>query len=211
MPRATPQSKDPSPPTGGFQERLERNIVLVGLMGAGKTCIGRRLAQRLSLPFRDADNEVEKAAGCSVEEIFARHGEAHFRDGERRVITRLLESAPLVLATGGGAYMDPRTRTLIRKRGVAIWLQADLPLLLKRTSRRNNRPLLKTGDPRSILEGLIEKRYPVYAQADIVVESVDGPPEITVERAIEALSRYFEAHPENLEASAAPLGEDEER
>jgi shikimate kinase len=107
--------------------------------------------------------------------------------------------------------MDPRTRALIRKRGVAIWLQADLPLLLKRTSRRNNRPLLKTGDPRSILEGLIEKRYPVYAQADIVVESVDGPPEITVERVIEALSRYFEAHPENLETSAAPLGEDEER
>ena len=211
MPRASPQVKDPKPPNEAFQEKLERNIVLVGLMGAGKTCIGRRLAQRLSLPFRDADSEIEKAAGCSVEEIFARHGEAHFRNGERRVIARLLKSAPMVLATGGGAYMDARTRTLIRKWGVAVWLRADLPLLLKRTSRRNNRPLLKSGDPRAILEGLIEKRYPIYAQADIVVESVDGPPEITVERTIQELARYFEAHPENLEASAAPPGEDEAR
>lgn len=211
MSRASPKATETSPAIGAFRERLARNIVLVGLMGAGKTCIGKRLAQRLSLSFRDADSEIEKAAGCSVEEIFARHGEAHFRDGERRVIARLLECAPLVLATGGGAYMDRRTRALIRKRGVAVWLRADLALLLKRTSRRNNRPLLKSGDPKSILEGLIETRYPVYAEADIVVESVDGPPDITVERTVQELARYFETHPEKLEALAAPPDEGEKR
>lgn len=211
MPQASQQSSDTTPANASFRERLARNIVLVGLMGAGKTCIGKRLAQRLSLPFRDADGEIEKAAGCSVEEIFARHGEAHFRDGERRVIARLLEDAPQVLATGGGAYMDRRTRALIRQRGVAVWLRADLPLLLKRTSRRNNRPLLKTGDPKSILEGLIETRYPVYAEADVVVESVDGPPDITVERTIQELAGYFEAHPEKLEGPAAPPDEGEAR
>jgi shikimate kinase len=151
-------------------------------MGAGKSCIGRRLASRLDLPFIDGDAEIEAAAGCSVEEIFARHGEAAFRDGERRVIARLLAQGPRVLATGGGAFMDPRTRAEIRKRAVSVWLRADLDLLLKRTARRNNRPLLKRGNAREILDRLIDERYPVYAEADVVVDSVDAPPELTVER-----------------------------
>lgn len=161
-------------------------------MGAGKSCIGRRLASRLDLPFIDNDAEIEAAAGCSVEEIFARHGEAAFRDGERRVIARLLAEEPRVLATGGGAFMDPRTRAEIRQRAVSIWLRADLDLLLKRTARRDNRPLLKNGDPRAVLNRLIDERYPVYAEADIVVDSVDGPPELTVERVHCALAGFLE-------------------
>ena len=166
---------------------LERSIVLVGLMGAGKSCIGRRLATRLGLAFTDADSEIEAAAGCSIEDIFEHHGEAAFRDGERRVIQRLLAGPVQVVSTGGGAFMDPRTRAEIRARGISVWLRADLELLLKRTGRRNNRPLLKRGDPRAILDGLIRDRYPVYAEADVVVDSVDGPPEITVGRVAEAI------------------------
>jgi shikimate kinase len=157
-------------------------------MGAGKSCIGRRLASRLKLPFIDADAEIEAAAGCTIEEIFARHGEAAFRDGERRVIERLLAQPPQVLATGGGAFMDPRTRSVIRERAVSVWLRADLDLLLKRTARRNNRPLLKRGDPREILDGLMDERYPVYAEADVVVDSTDGPPAVTVGRVYRAIS-----------------------
>jgi shikimate kinase len=167
------------------------SIVLVGLMGAGKSCIGRRLASRLNLPFVDGDTEIEAAAGCSIEEIFTRHGEAAFRDGERRVIARLLAQAPQVLATGGGAFLDPRTRAEIRKHATSVWLRADLGLLLKRTARRNNRPLLKRGDPRKILDRLIDARYPVYAEADVVVDSVDGPPELTVERVHRALAGFL--------------------
>ena len=170
---------------------LERSIVLVGLMGAGKSCIGRRLASRLGLSFTDADGEIEAAAGCSIEDIFALHGEAAFRDGERRVIRRLLAGPVQVVSTGGGAFMDPRTRAEIRARGVSVWLRADLELLLKRTGRRNNRPLLKRGDPRVILDGLIRERYPVYAEADVVVDSVDGPPEITVGRVAEAVEAFL--------------------
>lgn len=166
---------------------LERSIVLVGLMGAGKSCIGRRLAARLGLPFTDADSEIEAAAGCSIEDIFEHHGEAAFRDGERRVIQRLLAGPVQVVSTGGGAFMDARTRAEIRARGLSVWLRADLDLLLKRTSRRNNRPLLKRGDPRAILAGLIRDRYPVYAEADVVVDSIDGPPEVTVGRVAEAV------------------------
>ena len=165
----------------------DRTIVLVGLMGAGKSCIGRRLASRLGLPFRDADAEIERAAGCSIEDIFELHGEAAFRKGENRVICRLLADSPHVLATGGGAFMDPDTRAAIGARAVSVWLRADLDLMLKRTGRRNNRPLLKRGDPREILSGLIAERYPVYAGADLVVDSVDGPPEVTVERVLAAL------------------------
>ena len=165
----------------------DRSVVLVGLMGVGKTCIGRRLASRLGLPFIDADSEIETAAGCSIEDIFALHGEAAFRDGERRVIKRLLEGQSQVISTGGGAFMDARTRAEIRRHAVAVWLRGDLDLLLKRTGRRNNRPLLKRGDPRQILDRLIRERYPVYAEADIVVDSVDGPPEVTVERVERAL------------------------
>ena len=192
-----------------FSRDLECSIVFVGLMGVGKSCIGRNLAARLSLPFVDADAEIETAAGCSIPDIFARHGESHFRDGERRVISRLLESGPQVLATGGGAYLDPRTRALIQEHGVAVWLRGDLDLLVKRTARRDNRPLLKQGDPREILKRLMDERYPLYAEADITVDSVDGPPDITLERVISALSMFFEQHPERLmKQTAAPAWRD---
>ena len=160
-------------------------------MGVGKTCIGRRLAGALGLDFVDADAEIEAAAGCSIQDIFDCHGEAAFRDGERRVIARLLKQPPHVLATGGGAFMDPETRALIKERGISLWLRADLPLLVKRTSRRNNRPLLKRGDPEEILARLMEERYPIYAEADITVDSQDGPPEVTLRRARAALEAHL--------------------
>jgi len=172
----------PSPP---------RTLVLVGLMGAGKTCIGKRLAQTFGLEFVDADEEIEMAAGCSIEDIFARYGESHFRDGERRVIARLLDCPVHVLATGGGAFMDPRTREKIRERGISVWLRADIELLLRRVSRRNNRPLLKHGDQRATLERLIALRYPIYAEADIAVDSLDASPDATAERVVAALRAYL--------------------
>lgn len=175
--------------------RVPRTIALVGLMGAGKSSIGRRLAQRLGLPFVDADNEIEAAAGATIEEIFERHGEQAFREGERRVIARLLDAPPHVLATGGGAYMDPATRALLRERATTLWLRADIDLLLSRLARRNNRPLLKTGDPRAILERLIALRHPVYAEADITVDSVDGPPDVTLEKVLHALERHLAMAP----------------
>jgi shikimate kinase len=178
-----------------------RTVVLVGLMGAGKTNIGRRLAARLKLPFADADAEIEAAAGETIEEIFQRHGEASFREGERRVIRRLLEGPVQVLATGGGAYMDPETRTRIRERGISVWLRADLDLLVQRVSRRTDRPLLKRGDPRQILGELMAKRHPVYAEADVTVDSIDGPPEATLQSVIAALRAHLAAHPE---LAAAP-------
>jgi shikimate kinase len=165
-----------------------RTIVLVGLMGAGKTKIGRRLAVRLGLPFFDSDHEIEAAAGESIEEIFVNRGERVFRVGERRVIARLLAQPVHVLATGGGAFMDPATRALIGRRGVSLWLRADLDVLVSRVSRRSNRPMLKRGDPRAILAELIERRYPVYAEAAVVVDSGDGSPEATVTRAIGRLA-----------------------
>ena len=170
---------------------VDKPLVLVGLMGAGKSCIGRRLASALGLEFIDADAEIEAAAGCSIEDIFERHGETAFRDGERRVIARLLDQPAHVLATGGGSFMDPETRALIKTSAISIWLRADLPLLVKRTARRNNRPLLKRGDPAQILERLMKERYPVYAEADITVDSQDGPPEVTVERTRAAIESYL--------------------
>jgi len=181
----------------------DRTLVLVGLMGAGKSCIGKRLASHLSLPFVDADREIEAAAGCSIPEIFARHGEQAFRDGERRVIQRLLNNAPQVLATGGGAFIDPATRQLIREKATSIWLRADLDLLLRRVARRNDRPLLQNVDPREKLATLMTERYPVYAEADIVVDSADGPPEITLARVVDALNRY-ECHGD-LQQTASSL------
>lgn len=175
---------------------IHRTLVLVGLMGAGKSCIGRRLATRLDLPFVDADKEIEEAAGCSIPEIFERHGEQAFRDGERRVILRLLDGPTCVLATGGGAFMDPRTREAIRARGISIWLRADLDLLVRRVARRNDRPLLQVDDPRRKLEELMAIRYPVYAEADLTVDSQDGPPDATLERVLEALTAYLARHPE---------------
>lgn len=173
--------------------RPPKTIVLVGLMGAGKSSIGRRLAARLKLPFVDADSEIEAAAGCSISEIFDRHGEAAFRDGERRVIARLLDQPVHVLASGGGSFMDPDTRAQIHARSISVWLRAGVDLLLARTSKRNTRPLLTTGEPRAVLEKLIAERYPIYAKADIVVDSAEGPPETTVERVLTALADHLRA------------------
>jgi shikimate kinase len=175
------------------RRRLDRAIVMVGLMGAGKSAIGKRLAQALELPFVDADKEIEEAAGCTIPEIFARFGEPAFRDGERKVIARLLEGPPCVLATGGGAFMDPATRAKIKERGLSIWLRADLDTLVKRTARRNNRPLLHAGDPREILGQLMAARHPVYAEADLTVESFEAPPEATTARVIDALRVRLES------------------
>ncbi len=167
--------------------RLDRPIVLVGLMGAGKTSIGRLLAARMGLEFVDADSEIEAAAGATIEEIFTHEGEALFRSGERRVIVRLLAGPPRVIATGGGAFMDSETRAAVHARGISVWLRADLDTLVKRTSRRGGRPLLKNGDPREILATLIDQRYPVYAEADVTVDTGEEAPEQVVERVIAAL------------------------
>ncbi len=158
-------------------------------MGAGKSTVGRRLAVRLDLPFVDADEEIEKAAGCSIEDIFEIHGEAEFREGERRVIARLLDGPLRVLATGGGAFMNPRTRAKIKDKAVSVWLRADLELLVKRTSRRNDRPLLKSAKPRQALSRLMAERYPIYAEADIVVDSGEGPHENVVKEIVRRLDQ----------------------
>lgn len=164
-----------------------RTIALVGLMGVGKSTIGRRLAQALELPFRDADLEIEQAAGRTIPEIFAERGEAEFRIGERRVISRLLQEAPHVLATGGGAFMDPQTRGLMKERATTVWLKADLEVLTRRVGRKANRPLLTGKDPREVLQELMDKRYPVYGEADIIVETDDRPPGAAVESIVSAL------------------------
>ena len=169
----------------------QRSLVLVGMMGAGKTSIGRRLAARLSLNFVDADAEIEAAAGLTVPEIFARHGETHFRDGERRVIARLLSERQLVLATGGGAYMQKATRDKVAQTGIAIWLKADADVLLRRVRKRSNRPLLETADPEQTLKRLIDERYPIYAMADITVVSRDGPHEAMVEAILDQLESWL--------------------
>jgi shikimate kinase len=173
-------STDPAP---------DRTIMLVGLMGAGKSAIGRRLAARLGRGFVDADREVEKAAGCSIEDIFALHGEQAFRDGERRVMARLLSETPCVLAAGGGAFMDPETRQLSKEKAISVWLRADLEVLLARVSRRDNRPLLKGSDKREVLENLMAERDPIYAQADIIVQTGNGPHDAVVDKVIEELGR----------------------
>ena len=170
-----------------------RTIVLVGLMGAGKSAIGRRLAQRLALPFIDADHEIEQAAGCTIEEFFAAHGEAAFRDGERRVMARLLDQPVHVLAARRGAFIDAATRALVKERAISLWLRAELPLLLERVMRRSNRPLLKQGDPKQILEELMRKRYPIYAEADVTVDSRDLPLDLTTQDVIDALQAYIAA------------------
>lgn len=166
-----------------------RSIVMVGLMGCGKSAIGKRLAARLSLPFVDADEEIEVAAAKTINEIFADHGEAHFRDGERKVIARLLACGPQVLATGGGAFMSAETRENIEKNGISIWLRAELPVLMRRVTKRDTRPLLKSGDPETVMRQLIETRYPVYAGADITVESRDVAHEAIVDEIVHNLVR----------------------
>lgn len=168
---------------------IDKPLVLIGLMGVGKTTVGRRLAKKLNLPFVDADEEIEKAAGLSVSEIFDRFDEDYFRDGERRVIARLMDENVQVIATGGGAFMNEETRQLILSKATAIWLDADLETLVSRVSRRDTRPLLRNGDPEQILRELATKRNPVYAEAHIHVRGNESPHEVTVERIIKALSQ----------------------
>jgi shikimate kinase len=167
-----------------------RAIVLVGLMGAGKTTVGRRLAERLDVPFVDADHEIELAAGKSVAEIFADHGEPYFREGERKVIARLLENGAQILATGGGAFMNAETRGKIRAHGVSVWLKADLALLMKRVKKRSDRPLLRNDDPEAVMKKLIDARYPVYGEADITVESRDAAHSSMVAEVVKALNSW---------------------
>ena len=169
-----------------------RSLVLVGMMGAGKSSIGRKLAQRLNLPFVDADAEIERAAGMSISDIFAKHGEPYFRAGEARVIARLLESGPQVLATGGGAFMHPQTREAIRTKGISIWLKAEYDVLMKRIKRRGDRPMLKTEDPGETLRRLMQERDPVYAEADVIVHSRDVPHEIIIAEIISAVAPRLE-------------------
>lgn len=166
----------------------QRPIVLVGMMGAGKTAIGRRLSDRLGLPFIDADAEIEQAAGKSISEIFAEHGEEYFRDGERRVMARLLADGPKVLATGGGAFINPETRARVRSSSISVWLRASLEVLQARVRKRNTRPLLKAEDPDEVLRRLIEQRYPIYAEADITVESRDVPHDVIVGEILDGLA-----------------------
>ena len=168
--------------------RPDRSIVLVGLMGAGKSTLGRRLAHRQGLAFADSDEEIEKAAGRSISEIFQQFGEKEFRDGERRVIARLVEGAPKVLATGGGAFMNESTRTLILAKCIAIWLDADIETLAERVARRDTRPLVSGKDPVQVLRALAEKRNPVYAEAHIRVKSETMPHERAVEQIVQALN-----------------------
>jgi shikimate kinase len=169
-----------------------RTIALVGLMGVGKSSVGRRLANALSLPFRDADAEVETAAGRSIPDIFAELGEAAFREGERRVISRLLEQPPHVLATGGGAFMSPDTRALIKGKAVSVWLKTDLEVLARRVARKNTRPLLIGRDPLEVLKAQADARYPAYAEADVTVETGDTPHHTTVDQVIRALAAFLE-------------------
>jgi shikimate kinase len=176
--------------------RLRRKtIALVGLMGVGKSSIGRRLAAALDLPFRDADAEVEAAAGRTIAEIFESYGEDAFRDGERRVIARLMDEGPHVLATGGGAFVNAETRALIKDRALSVWLRADLELLARRIGRKDNRPLVRGKDPLEVLRDLAEARYPIYAQADVVVETGDTPHNEAVEAVLKALNDHLAGAP----------------
>jgi shikimate kinase len=169
-----------------------RSVVLVGMMGAGKSSVGRRLAKALEIPFVDADTEIEKAASMSIPDIFATRGEPEFRAGERRVVSRLLDAAPSVIATGGGAFMDEGTREKVRARGISVWLKAEVDVLLRRVKKRGNRPLLKAGDPEDVLRDLLAKREPVYAEADVTVMSRDVPHETMVAETLDQLLRFLE-------------------
>ena len=170
-----------------------RTIALVGLMGVGKSSVGRRLANALNMPFRDADAEVEAAAGRSVSDIFTDLGEQAFRDGERRVIARLLDQEPHVLATGGGAFMNEQTRALVRSRAISVWLKTDLDVLARRVARKDSRPLLAGKDPLEVLQAQAELRYPAYGEADVIVETGDAAHHVTVDQVIRALCAHLEA------------------
>lgn len=188
---ARTMSRNPKSPLPAIPASIrDRSIVLVGLMGSGKSTIGRRLAQRLGMRFADADDEIERAAGMTISDIFARFGEAHFRDGERRVISRLLAGRPMVLATGGGAFVNEETRTLILQDSLCIWLDADIPTLVERVGRRSHRPLLKNRDPGEVLRELAAVRNPIYAEAHLRVSSASTPHDHTVRAILEALSKW---------------------
>ena len=180
-----------APAVQKLRERLDRPIVLVGLMGAGKSTVGRRLARRLGLPFIDSDAAIEDAAGCSAAEVYERYGEADFRDGERRLVARLIEGEVRVIATGGGAYIDPRTRKLLNERSITIWLDAPVEVLADRTSRRDTRPLLRNGDPKGTLQRLANERSPSYAEAHIHVRSGNGAHGEVVESIVTALDAHL--------------------
>ena len=187
-----PETASPAPANTSLEAEItaalgRRSIVLVGMMGAGKSTIGRRLSVRLRLPFLDADTEIEAAAGMSIPDIFESHGEPHFRDGEARVIARLLDSGPGVMATGGGAFMREETRNRIRDKAVSIWLKADVDVIMKRVKRRADRPLLQTEDPAATVSRLLEAREPVYRTADLTIGSRDVPHDRIVDECIEAL------------------------
>ena len=190
---------DPFLPQGALPpitpEMRARTIALVGLMGVGKTSIGKRLAAALNLPFRDADEEIERAAGMTIAEIFSDRGEAEFRAGERRVIARLLEDTPHVLATGGGAFVQPETRGLIKARAISVWLRADLAILARRVARKDTRPLVAGRDPLEVLTAQAEARYPAYAQADITIDTGETSHAVSVEQVLEGLRTYLGAHP----------------
>ena len=171
---------------------LDRPVILVGLMGAGKTRVGRRLAERLHLPFIDTDHVIENENGRTISELFAQIGEPAFREGERLLIARLMNRQPAVIATGGGAFIDPRTRATLLEHGLVIWLRADLDTLVARTGRNNKRPLLQGGDRAEKLSELMKARYPIYAEAHLTVDSHHGPVENTVEAVLAALQRHFE-------------------
>jgi shikimate kinase len=172
-----------------------KTIALVGLMGVGKSSVGRRLAIALGLPFKDADTEIEAAAGRSISEIFSMFGEAAFRDGERRVIARLLEDPPFVLAAGGGAFAQPATRALIQSKATSVWLKADLDVIAKRVGRRDHRPLLIGKDPMEVLQAHVRDRYPAFEQADVVVETGDSAHQVAVEAVIKALAAHAAVQP----------------
>jgi len=194
--RAMQQVAGPATPEAAIVAALKgRAIVLVGMMGAGKSSIGRRLAQRLDIPFVDADCEIEIAAGMSIEDIFATRGEPEFRAGEARVIARLLEGGTQVIATGGGAFMNADTRAAINAKGISVWLKADFDVLMRRIKRRNDRPLLKIDDPEAKLRELIDLRYPTYALADLTVQSRDVVHEKIVDEMVGVLSRHLGFEP----------------
>lgn len=176
----------------------KRSVILVGMMGSGKSSIGRRLAVALELPFVDADAEIETAAGMTIEDIFALHGEPYFREGEERVIRRILQASPQVVSTGGGAVVSAQTRAAIAESGVSVWLDAPIELLLLRVLRRDNRPLLKTADPKAVLERLLAERRPYYAQAHLKIESRDAPHDAVVDEILELLSSHLAAQGEAL-------------
>ena len=174
-----------------IRQHLDRPILLIGMMGVGKTRMGRQLADALNLPFTDSDDEVEQAAGMSIADVFEKFGEPYFRDGERRVIARLMEQGPSVIATGGGAVMTPETAELIWERALSVWIRAEMDVMVERTARRDDRPLLKNGDPEKILTELAAIRYPVYEKADIVIDSHNGPAEAILNQALGKIRDYL--------------------